>query len=413
MKKLLLVSLLVVLGPSAIAQSLVNVANAENLAQVADTTYFAASPGALADVKARLAAHDASLQPALSALAQEADAALKIEPPSVTQKTKVPPSGDKHDYMTIAPYWWPDPKKADGLPYVRHDGKENPEVWADAFDLERLGVMRRNVETLALAYYFTGNEAYAAHAAKFLRVWFLDPETRMNPHQKFAQAIPGLNTGRGFGILQGRSLAQAADAAGLLTGSSAWPEADQKALKSWVETYLSWLLTSQPGKEEAATHNNHGTWYDVQAVELALVLGKVDLARKICEAAPKKRILAQIEPDGRQPEELARTASFSYSCMNLDAFFRLATLAEHAGVDLWHCQLANGSNALSAALDFVLPYALDPAKKWPYQQIKEFKREAVLPLLRQAAAQYAEPKYSKMLTAFPDASAQRFSLFCK
>lgn len=372
--------------------------------------YFAASPGALAEAKARLAAHDESLPPALKALIRAADRALDTDPSSVVEKSKTPPSGDKHDYMSVAPYFWPDPAKSNGLPYLRHDGKVNPESRDDAFDHGRLGALAKNVETLALAYYFTGQEVYAAKAAKFLRVWFLDPATRMNPNLEFAQAVPGVNTGRGIGILEGQAVSKAADAAGLLAGSAAWTAKDQSELKVWLETYFHWLLTSRHGKDEANARNNHGSWYDVQAVELALVLGKTEVAKQICEAAKQKRIAAQINPDGRQPEELARTAAFSYSCYNLSALFTLATLAEHTGVDLWHCRLADGHYALAAALDFLIPYTTVPVKKWPYEQIKKFDRTAIAPELHQAAAVYQDPKYEKVLAEFPDMATERFQL---
>ena len=28
---------------------------------------------------------------------------------------------------SVGPYWWPDPSKPDGLPYIRKDGHKNPE----------------------------------------------------------------------------------------------------------------------------------------------------------------------------------------------------------------------------------------------------------------------------------------------
>ena len=278
--------------------------------------FFAVRPGALAEAKTRLAAHDPALETALAALVKAADKALKLPPASVMDKGKIPPSGDKHDYLSQAPYFWPDPKKPDGLPYIRHDGKVNPESRDETFDHDRLGKMAGNVETLALAYYFTGKETYARHAAEALRVWFLDPATHMNPSLQFAQAVPGVNTGRGTGILEGRSVSVAADAAQLLDGSAAWTPADRSAFKAWLESYLNWLLTSRNGQAEAAARNNHGTFYDVQAMELALVLGKTGLAKNIAETAKSKRIALQIEPDGRQPMELARTASFGYSHFN-------------------------------------------------------------------------------------------------
>ncbi len=232
----------------------------------------------------------------------------------------------------------------------------------------------------------------------------------MNPHLNFAQAVPGVNTGRGTGIIEGRRLAEAADAAGLLAGSAAWTPEDDQALRAWLETYLNWLLTSKPGRDEAAARNNHGTFYDVQAMRLALVLNKSDLAKQIAEAAKQKRIAVQIEPDGRQPLELERTASFSYSRFNLEALFALATMADHVGVDLWNDKLTNGRNALPLALDFLLPYVASPKKKWPYEQIKQVSHDDFGPLLRQAAVVYGEPKYERMLSDFPDIPGKRLQL---
>ena len=372
--------------------------------------YFGASPGALAEAKARLAAHDKALSPVLKVLIKAADNALQIPPPSVVEKSKTPPSGDKHDYMSVAPYYWANPEKPAGLPYVRHDGKVNPESRDDGFDHGRIGSMAKNVESLALAYYFTGKEVYAEHAAKMLRVWFLDPATRMNPNLNFAQAVPGENTGRGTGILEGRNVSAAADAAQLLAGSPAWTEMDRAEFKAWLEKYLDWLLTSKAGHDEFNARNNHGSWFDVQTVELALVLGKTDVAKKIAEGAKQKRVATQIEPDGKQPLELARTAAFSYSHFNLEALFTLATMSEYVGVDLWHCPLASGKYAFATALDFLLPYVADPAQKWPYEQIKNFNRSEFAPQLRQAAVVYQEAKYEKILAALPDAAHERYQL---
>jgi hypothetical protein len=363
----------------------------------------------LAKVRARLTAGDTSLQPALKALTDDADEALQQVPPSVLQKTKAPPSGDKHDYLSIAPYFWPDPASSNGLPYIRHDGKVNPESRGPASDRGRIGRMASTVETLALAYYFTGKEAYAQQAAKFLRVWFLDPATRINPNLNYAQGVLGVNDGRGTGIIEGRTIAEAADAAQLLTGSVAWPAADDEALKSWLTTYLDWLLTSKNGREEAAARNNHGTLYDVQAMRLALVLGKADAAKTIAEAAKQKRIAVQIKPDGKQPLELARTAALGYSRLNLEALFQLATVAEHVGVDLWHFETPDG-RSMRKALEFLLPYIQTPPRPWPYQQIKSFDRASFAPILRQAALAYNEPKCEVLLGSLKDASRERLQL---
>ena len=88
------------------------------------------------------------------------------------------------------------------------------------------------VETLAIAYYFTGEERYAERAALLIRVWFLDPATKMNPHFRYAQAIPGHNDGRGAGLIESRHFIKVVDAAGLLGGSRAWTDKDAAGVES-------------------------------------------------------------------------------------------------------------------------------------------------------------------------------------
>ena len=371
--------------------------------------FFGARPAALEKAKAA-ATSDESVAKALKKLITDADKALAVTPPSVMQKTKVPPSGDKHDYMSIAPYYWPNPATKDGLPYVRKDGKVNPESREEAAnDTLRARLVGTTVETLALGYYFTGDEKYAEHAAKVLRTWFLDPATKMTPHFRFAQAVPGVNDGRGTGILEARGLADAADAAILLAGSKHWSAADQQALLAWGSAYFEWLTASKNGQDEHAAKNNHGTWYDVQAVKWALVLGRMDKAKELCIAAGPGRIGVQVEPDGKQPLELVRTASFSYSCFNLLALSTLAGLSEHAGVDLWHHKTADG-RSIRAALDFLVPYLGKNPKPWTMQQIHESKPDEVLPVLRAAALVYGDERYESLLKEYSDHRSKRLQV---
>jgi len=378
----------------------------------AETTrpYYSARPGGLAKAKDQLVAGDETARKALKKLVADADKALAVVPPSVTAKTKVPPSGDKHDYMSLAPYFWPDPSKPDGQPYLRKDGKVNPESRDEAAnDTLRMRLIGASVETLALAYHFTKEEKYAAHAARLMKVWFLAPETRMNPNLRFAQAVAGKNDGRGTGILESRTIGEIADASGLLAGSAAWTSADQRQLDQWLGLFLDWLLTSGPGKDEAAAKNNHGTWFDVQATQIALAIGRQDVARRILEAVTEKRIAVQVEPDGRQPMELSRTASFSYSCFNLEAHAILANFGDHVGVDLWKAG-SQEARSFRRALDYLTPYLDVPPKKWPGEQIKDARPDDMLPVLRLAALAYREPAYEALVAKYPGASSKRFQL---
>jgi Alginate lyase len=328
--------------------------------------------------------------PSLDQLRNDADKALEQTPVSVTDKGVTPPSGDKHDYMSQAPYWWPDQAKPNGLPYIRRDGQVNPEI-EKIPDHKNFDGVLSTIRTLALAYYFFGNEAYAAHAAELLRVWFLNPKTSMNPNLQFAQGVPGHNTGRGTGLIETRDLYRLVDAVGLLEGSKSWTAADEKGIKDWCADFLDWMLHSENGKAEAAAKNNHGSYYDVQVASLALFIGDTEEARQILKTVPERRIATQIEPDGRQPLELERTKALGYSTMNLAGLFELGMLGENVGVDLWTFQSADG-RSLRKALDYLVPF-VNGQQKWPYQQIIEYKTSEISPLLEIAAVKYKAPGY--------------------
>jgi hypothetical protein len=345
--------------------------------------------GYLADVRVRAGRGDATLKPALDALEQDAKKALALKPMSVMDKGVVPPSGDKHDYMSQAPYWWPDPTKPNGRPYIRRDGDRNPEI-NQITDRDNLGRLSGAVSTLGLAFHLTGRDAYAAHAARLMRVWFLDPATRMNPHLNFGQGIPGINDGRGIGIIETRDLVPMLDGVLLLGRTAHWAPRDEQELQSWMRAYLKWLIESPYGQDESRNGNNHETWYDVQVAALSLYTGQRDTAKRTIERA-RERIARQIEPDGRQPRELERTRSWDYSEFNVRAFLDLAVLGDRVGVDLWGYRTADG-RSIRQAIDFLVPFAAGE-RKWTYDQITAFSPGTIHEVLRRAAVGWKEPKY--------------------
>jgi hypothetical protein len=306
------------------------------------------------------------------------------------QKRRVPPSGDKHDFLSIAPYWWPDPSKPGGLPYIRRAGEVNPES-REGTDDGAFSAMQSSALLLARAYKESGQERFAARAALLLRAWFLDPATRMNPHLNYGQAVPGHNQGRGAGIIATRRLVNVVQAARILERSTSWSADDRKGLEAWCAAYATWLLTSPIGREEEAALNNHGTWYEAQLAALLLYTGQAAEARARMETRVKARLASQIEPDGRQPKELERTRAWSYSAMNLDGWFTVARLAREAGVDLWGYRTADG-RSIRAAVDYLVTFA--GGETWPYQQITPTDRGELIPLLREAAVEWKEPRYA-------------------
>jgi hypothetical protein len=364
----------------------------------------------LAMVKKAIADKDKAYEPLASSIDRDAKKALAEGLFSVTTKEVTPPSGDKHDYMSQAPYFWPDPSKKDGLPYIRKDGERNPEInrITDHISMDR---MTDAVETLALGYYLRGDEAYAAKAVQVLRAFFVDPATRMNPNLEYGQGIPGITTGRGIGLIETAQLTRVVDAIGLLEGSKAMTAADERGLNDWFGKFLDWMQTSKNGKDEAAAKNNHGTYYDVQAASYALFVGKTDLAKSILETAKQKRIASQIEPDGRMPLELERTNAWSYSAFNLRAMMNLATLGTRVGVDLWNFETKDG-RSIRKAVEFLYPFST--GEKWTYQEINGFKPDPFYPEMRTASAYFTDERFRSMMARIPArAAGSREILFNK
>jgi hypothetical protein len=296
-----------------------------------------------------------------------AEKALSFVPDPVTNKSLTPPSGDKHDYMTTAPYYWADPGKTDGLPWIRRDGEVNPASRGRDTDKARQGDFFGALAALNLAYSFTSDTRYGKKIQSLLHTWYLDPKTRVNPNVDFGQAVPGLNDGRPFGIIEWNDVSEVVTAVELTKAGGLLSEADSKAMDTWLGRYLNWLRTSKNGREEDATKNNHGSWYDYQAVGLMLHLGEIAEARAHVEAAKTKRIAAQFAPDGAQPHENERTKSVDYNSMNLRALTYVTWMGRKVGVDL-HAYETEDGRSLKDGFSYLTPFALGQ-KKWEYQQI--------------------------------------------
>jgi hypothetical protein len=190
------------------------------------------------------------------------------------------------------------------------------------------------LKDLSQAFYFTGNEKYAKHAVYLINVWFLAPKTKMNPNLNFAQRIPGRTEGRGIGIIDTRSLAELPDILIMLSKSEHWNETIGMGMKDWLAKYVSWLINSEHGKDEAVHGNNHTTWYFAQTIPLALYLGQNGRADSLAKAGLPLIFDEMIEKDGSQPKELSRTRSWDYSSMNLFGIMTYARACEKTGMDL-------------------------------------------------------------------------------
>jgi len=350
---------------------------------------FTLRPDELTAIKASLVS-DPVIAKAYHALLARADQALVRKPGSVVDKGTMPLSGDRHDYMSLAPYWWPDPANPGG-PYVRRDGQVNPERETGRFDRVALGRMADDADTLGLAYYYSGDRKYADKAAALIRTWFLDPATAMNPNMTYAQAVPGRETGRAEGVLDTSGLIAMIDAVGLIGPSGALSADEVKALEGWFARYVDWMRTSPNGKAEAAARNNHGIWYDAQIARFALFARQDDIARQAVGAFAKARIEPQVDPSGALPHELTRTRSFHYSIYTLDAAYHVADSAACLGTDLYGAEVAGRS--LRKATAYVAAYRGRQAE-WPYKEMK-WPAQGLDALLTRADAAWGPGAYPR------------------
>lgn len=352
----------------------------------------------------QIAARNPPFEQARDALLKQAQGALTQPLFSVMDKTLVAASGDKHDYYSFPPYWWPDPDKTDGLPYIRKDGQTNPAANSDATDKSRLVKMSNAVSTLTLAWYFTQDTSYANKAVAQIKRWFLEPDTRMNPNLRYAQAIPGINDGRGIGIIDSRALVEVVDAIVLLHASQQLSDEEYQQLRDWFGEFWRWMTTSQNGFEEENWHNNHGTWFDLQAATFAWFSGHTADAKKQLHITQLRRIASHFDNQGRQTAELERTRPWHYSNFNLDAYSRLGRLGENVGVDLWGFTLDDHS--LRKGYAYVAGF-IDSTTPWPWKDIDKWDDKKALYNLATAAHAWPEDgefvqKAQWLRTRYPD-----------
>lgn len=341
---------------------------------------------------------------AYKCLLDDADRLLTAQPPSVMMKNKVAASGDKHDYLSQARYFWPDPSKADGRPYIRKDGQSNPELLK--LDRPRISELSDAVVKLSLAYYFSDDEKYAGKAAKYIRTWFLDKATKMNPHLRYAQIVPGQNNdlGRREGVLDTYSFVEMLEGVRLLEASRAFTPDDSRQLKAWFSQLLHWILTDKMGIEEDKSTNNHGTAYDIQVIAFADYVGDTAVRNRVLNNVTSRRIDPQIRPDGSQPQELRRTLGFGYSQYNLTHFLDIFQIARNTGVEVGG-NTADAAAKVGKGLDFLAVYLGKPVSAWPYKQINswdEKQQELCKDLYRAALLGINSAGYKRLYTLHAD-----------
>lgn len=290
---------------------------------------------------------------------KQAEAAVGSQPVAVTDKA-LARSGDKHNFESLSPYWWPDPENPGG-PYKVKDGQFNPEC--KAYDLPRMSALNQRTHYLAKAYYITRDERYRKAFMQQIDVWFLDRQTRMNPHFEYAQFIPGRNDGRGAaaGMIDAYNFIDVLESVRLVESVRPMGRKRWRQLQAWFGDFAVWMQQSAMGQTAQNFDHNIGTAYDILLCYLSDFTGDAATARRVAENFEEKRINAQIEADGTQPIQLRRTKVFSYSVSNLQHIMDMCVLQKKV------------PSRVRKALEHLSQY-IGKAESFPHQEIGDWQQ---------------------------------------
>ncbi len=291
---------------------------------------------------------------------KEAEWAMQQKPITVTAESSPRSAGGKHDFFSEGDYWWPNPANPDG-PYVNRDGETNP----NNFVAHRYAMIRFSeiVGALASAYQITGDEKYVKQALIHLKAWFVNQETFMNPNLAYAQAIKGLYTGRGIGIIDTIHLMEVAQGIIVMEQAKSFDKASLKSIKKWFADYILWLNTSKNGIAEKNAKNNHGTTWSMQVASFAKLVNDQPMLSSLRSRYKNVLLPNQMAVDGAFPLELARTKAYGYSIFNLDAMVMLCQILSTPKDNLWTYQTPDG-RSIKRGLDYLYTYVANKSK-WP------------------------------------------------
>ncbi len=282
--------------------------------------------------------------------------ALQLPPPAITDHVATNSAGGPHDFFSQADYEWPNPATPNGRPYVNHDGRSNPNVFSD----HRLAMrqMKDAVAALAAAYVLTGDDRYPRKAEQFIKVFFLDDKTRMNPNLQYAQAVLGSSTGNPYGVIDTLHLAELAVAVPFLERSPAFDPAVDAGLKRWFADYIVWITTSTNGVKEMNNRNNHSMACYLQLASFAKFTGNEPVLAQTRQRFKEVLFPDQMTNNGSFPLELKRTKPYGYSIFQADNVAALCLLLSTTNEDFWKFTLPDGRTPRQA-VDFIYPYLAD------------------------------------------------------
>ena len=293
---------------------------------------------------------------------ENANLYIKENPKTITSSFCERSTGNNHDFYSEGDYWWPDDKNPNG-PYIRKDGFTNPENFTE--HREALIHFSQLSGALASAYVLTNDTKYAKKLAEHLKAWFVNEVTMMNPNLLYAQAIKGVATGRGIGIIDTVHLVEVTKSIQAIQDSSTLSIEEYNSIIQWFTNYLNWITTHEYGIAERDNGNNHSVCWTMQVAAFANLIGD-EKTMVFCRNFYKNTLLPnQMEKDGSFPLELKRTKPYGYSLFNLDAMTSICQILSTKNHNLFAYTTSDGKN-IELGIKFMFPY-IENKSIWKYQ----------------------------------------------
>ncbi|KAG8688382.1 hypothetical protein FRC11_005539 [Ceratobasidium sp. 423] len=290
---------------------------------------------------------------AQASIVKFADEVLREGPWSMMNKSVVPPSGNKHDYLSYRPYYWPNCTGVGNTteltqeqiyvtcPYERRDGQFNPD-------------------------YRLANDSGATQA--LMDALFYAPHHLQIPRPQYSQTSrwvwlrgPGTQVGSPTGVLDMHWWPKALSGILLMKEMGVWSDADLEGVVNWAKAYIPWLRMNELAKAERASDNNHGSYFFNQLAALEILVGDLDGAKATVQDYFTGIYMPQIDEKCDQPKESARTHPYHYRGYNLCAMINNARLAEFVGYDGWNAKASSGGG-IQATADHAMQFTPGPGE---------------------------------------------------
>lgn len=298
-------------------------------------------------------------------LFSKADDYCGASPVVITTKEKTF-APNPHYYCSVGIYWWPDSVQSGK--YIWKDGVVNPE--SRTYDLDRLKDMVKRCQDLCMAFFYSEDVRYYNAFIRQLRAWFIDRDTYMYPNLEYAQVIPGQrnNLGRDNGMIDAYNFNNVIESIRLVNSIKKIDDVTSAALQEWFNDLADWAYTGRAERALRKANNNIGTAYDVTLINMYLFAGNQKRAKEIADHFAERRIYVQIEEDGKQPAELARTKAYGYSISNLTRIIDFCYLVKYWDKDYY----IKHRERIDKAFSYLLKYSNNEGA-FPYQQITSWE----------------------------------------